>query len=102
MVTKTLGQFEKNVGISFSYVKKDLLSVNDMVSDLHEKIQHLSMNQAMLVDKVIKLEQMVTKKEIKREIKKAPARRKAAPKKAKAKKNSKPVKKIVKETTVYQ
>ena len=99
MVTKTLQQFEKNVGISFSYVKKDLLSVNDMVSELHEKIQHLSMNQAMLVDKVIRLEQMVTKKEIKREIKEAPKKRKAAPKKDKAKKNSKPVKKIVKETT---
>ncbi len=98
MVTKTLRQFEKNVGISFGYVKKDLLSVNDMVSDLHEKIQHLSLNHAMLLEKMMRLEQkLVTKPSIK-----------ATPKKTAAKKTKKttakkPIKKTVKkETITYQ
>ncbi len=71
-----LSQFEKNIGISFSYVKKDLLSVNDMVSDLHEKIQHLSLNQAMLLEKVMKLEQLIAKKPVL--VKKAPAKKKSS------------------------
>jgi len=90
MVTKTLQQFEKNVGISFSYVKKDLLSINDMVSDLHEKIQHLSLNQAMLLEKIMKLEQKIVSK---------PAA-KAAPKKTKKTAAKKTAKKIVKKETI--
>jgi len=98
MVTKTLAQFEKNVGISFGYVKKDLLSVNDMVSDLHEKIQHLSLNQAMLLEKMMKLEQKIANKPVA----KKPAKKKATPKKAN-KSAKKPAKKIVKkETITYQ
>jgi hypothetical protein len=90
MVTKTLQQFEKNVGISFSYVKKDLLSINDMVSDLHEKIQHLSLNQAVLLEKVMKLEQKITSK----------PSAKVAPKKTKKNAAKKPAKKIVKKETI--
>lgn len=101
MVTKTLQQFEKNVGVSFGYVKKDLLSVNDMVSDLHEKMQHLSLNQAMLLEKVMKLEQKLSAKPVAKKATKKATKKKAAPKKAK-KTAAKPVKKIVKETTVYQ
>jgi hypothetical protein len=98
MVTKTLEQFEKNVGISFSYVKKDLLSVNDMVSDIHEKMQHLSLNQAMLLEKVMKLEQKLASKPVatkKKTVKAKPAKKKVSAKK--------PAKKIVKkETITYQ
>lgn len=97
MVTHTLNQVEKNLGVSFGYVKKDLLSINDVVSDLHDKIQHLSLNQAMLVEKIMKLEQKLANKPV---AKKTVAK-KVAKKKAKAKKTvaNKPVKKIVKETT---
>jgi predicted nucleic acid-binding Zn-ribbon protein len=97
-MTNTLSQFEKNVGISFSYVKKDILSVNDSVSDLHDEIQHLSLNQAMLVEKIAKLEQKLTAK-------KAKTPKKKIAKKVVAKKKvvSKPAKKIVKkETITYQ
>ncbi|MEI7719113.1 MAG: hypothetical protein WCI72_04550 [archaeon] len=97
MVTKTLQQFEKNVGISFSYVKKDLLSVNDMVSDLHEKIQHLSMNQAMLVEKMMNLERKIASKPV---VKKTAAKKAPAKKKAKAKKTAKKI--VKKETITYQ
>jgi len=38
---KSIRQFEKNVQASFGYVKKDLLMLNDAVSDIHDKIQHL-------------------------------------------------------------
>jgi flagellar biosynthesis chaperone FliJ len=101
MVTHTVEQLEKNLGVSFGYVKKDLLSVNDMVSDMHEKIQHLSLNQAMLLEKVMKLEQKLSSKPVAKKIVKKVAKKKAAPKKAR-KAAAKPVKKIVKETTVYQ
>ena len=55
-MTNSINQIEKNIETSFGYVKKDLLALNDMVSELNEKIQHLSMNQAILVEKVIKKE----------------------------------------------
>lgn len=97
MVVQSLGQFEKNVGISFSYVKKDLLSVNDSVSDLHDKIQHLSLNQAMLLEKVMNLEKKLSTKKVKAVAKK-PAKKTSKKKVAK-----KPAKKIVKkETITYQ
>lgn len=56
MAADSVEQLERNVEVSFSYVKKDLLSLNDMISDLYEKIQHLSMNQATLLDKTLKFE----------------------------------------------
>ena len=90
MVTHTLNQIEKNVGISFGYVKKDLLSVNDMVSDLYEKIQHLSLNQAMLVEKIMKLEQASNRKSA--TVQKVPAKKKD--------KTKKTAKKIVKKETI--
>ena len=52
---KTIGQVEKNVSASFGYVKKDMLMLNDAFSDLHDKIQHLSLNQATLLAEVEKL-----------------------------------------------
>jgi predicted nucleic acid-binding Zn-ribbon protein len=42
-------QLENNIKQSFSFVKKDLLDVNDTIADLKTKIQHLSMNQASLL-----------------------------------------------------
>jgi hypothetical protein len=62
MVVKTLGQFEDNVSMSFGFVKKDIMAVNDSVNDLHEKIQHLSMNNAMLLDKILNLEKSLSGK----------------------------------------
>ena len=99
MKAQTLGQFEKNVSVSFGYVKKDLLMVNDSVSDLHDKIQHLSLNQAMLLEKVMKLERMVLDSKTK-VVKQKTVAKKA--KKAKKVVGKKPVKKVVKETTTYQ
>jgi len=52
---KTLDQVEKNVSASFGYVKKDMLMLNDAFSDLHEKVQHLSINHATLLEEVEKL-----------------------------------------------
>lgn len=62
MVVESLKQLEDNVAMSFGYVKKDVLSVNDSVNDLHEQIQHLSMNNAMLLDKIVALEKIVSVK----------------------------------------
>jgi regulator of replication initiation timing len=45
-------QFEKNVQASFGYVKKDLLMLNDSVSDIQEKIQHLGLNHATLLSEL--------------------------------------------------
>jgi septal ring factor EnvC (AmiA/AmiB activator) len=109
MSAQSLGQFEKNVSVSFGYVKKDLLMVNDSVSELHDKIQHLSLNQAMLLEKISELEHMASKK---KEVKTTVAKKKVAVKKAKkvaskktkttSKKTSKTPRKVVTETVLYE
>ena len=48
----SIRQFKKNVQASFGYVKKDLLMLNDAISDIHDKIQHLSMNHASLLQEI--------------------------------------------------
>ena len=89
----SMNQFERNVQSSFGYVKKDLLMVNDAISDVHEKIQHLSLNHASLLEQIARLTEKVDKLQGKKSAKKA---------KAKTKKVSrKPVKKVVKETVTY-
>ncbi len=52
---KTARQVEKNISASFGYVKKDMLMLNDAFSDLHDKVQHLSLNHAMLLEEITKL-----------------------------------------------
>jgi regulator of replication initiation timing len=52
---KTTKQLERNISASFGYVKKDILMLNDVFSDLNEKIRHLSMNNATLLSEVEKL-----------------------------------------------
>ena len=52
---KTAMQVEKNVSASFGYVKKDMLMLNDAFSDLHDKVRHLSLNHAMLLEEIQKL-----------------------------------------------
>ncbi|MCH7850613.1 MAG: hypothetical protein IH845_03150 [Nanoarchaeota archaeon] len=54
-------QIEKNVSASFAYVKKDMLMLNDAFSDLHDKVQHLSMNHAMLLEEIGKLRSEMAK-----------------------------------------
>jgi hypothetical protein len=52
---KTMDQMKKNVSASFGYVKKDMLMLNDAFSDIHDKIQHLSINHATLLEEIEKL-----------------------------------------------
>jgi len=52
---KSTQQIEKNVSASFAYVKKDMLMLNDAFSDLHDKMQHLSLNHAMLLEEIGKI-----------------------------------------------
>jgi hypothetical protein len=66
MEDKSVSQVEKNVSASFGYVKKDMLMVNDAISNLHDKIQHLSMNQAMLLEKFVQLEKSLGNKKVSR------------------------------------
>ena len=74
-------QVEKNVSASFGYVKKDMLMLNDAFSDLHEKVQELSLNYSVLLEKVEKLESRssLVKKNI--VIKRVPVRKKVVKKK---------------------
>ncbi|RMD46137.1 hypothetical protein D6829_00280 [Candidatus Pacearchaeota archaeon] len=58
---KTLKQIERNVSASFGYVKKDMLMLNDAFSELREKVQHLSLNHATLLEEVRKLRKEVEK-----------------------------------------
>lgn len=95
---KSVKQIEKNVSASFAYVKKDMLMLNDAFSDIHDKIQHLSLNHAMLLEEIGKLRTEIAKISGKKIEKKIPVKKTAKKKISKKKKN---VKKIVKETTVY-
>ena len=79
-MAKTTGDIEKNVSASFSYVKKDILMLNEAVSDLHEKIQHLSMNHASLLDEVDNLRKQLG---IKKKTKKKSSKKKKSKKKKK-------------------
>ena len=78
---KTAMQVEKNVSASFGYVKKDMLMLNDAFSDLYEKVQELSLNYSVLLEKVEKLQSqspLVKKKIV---IKRIPVRKKVVKKK---------------------
>ena len=52
---KSITQVEKNTSASFGYVKKDMLMLNDAFSDLHDKMQHLSLNHGVLLEEMGKL-----------------------------------------------
>ncbi|MFH1238121.1 MAG: hypothetical protein ABIH79_02435 [archaeon] len=58
---KSIKQIEKDISASFGYVKKDMLMLNDAFSDIHEKIQHLSLNHATLLEEIEKLRVEVAK-----------------------------------------
>jgi len=58
---KTTNQIEKNVSASFASVKKDILMLNDTFSDINDKIQHLSLNHAMLLEEITKLKKETAK-----------------------------------------
>ena len=57
---KSANQVEKNVSASFGYVKKDMIMLNDAFSDLHDKVQHLSLNHATLLEEMRKLRNEIT------------------------------------------
>lgn len=82
-----MASIEDNLRLSFSYVKKDLLRINEQIESLNEKIQHIALNHASLLGELAKIESKLSKKK--------------PVKKAKAKK-SKPKKKVVKETITYE
>jgi len=60
-MTKSTSQVEKNVAASFGYVKKDMMMLNDAFSDLHEKIQHLSLNHAGLLEELGRIRNEIAK-----------------------------------------
>lgn len=73
---KSVEQIEKNVSASFGYVKKDMLMLNDAFSDIHEKIQQLSINHAALIENVEKLQNELAEIKEKKSIKKKIVKRK--------------------------
>ena len=95
-MVNSMRQLEKNVQASFGYVKKDLLMLNDSVSDLHDKIQHLSMNHAGLLEKIQRIESLVVKVEKKGKNVEQTVQRLKKKVKPKAKKKAKAKKKKVK------
>ena len=93
---KSTQQIEKNVSASFAYVKKDMLMLNDAFSDIHDKVQHLSLNHAMLLEEIGKIRAEIAGKKVKKPVIKKDTKKKITKKPAK-----KPVKKVVKKKTVY-
>jgi len=71
-MVKTIEEVERNVSASFGYVKKDMLMLNDAISDVHDKIQHLSLNHAALLGEIQKIsEKIIGKKSAVKSEKKA-------------------------------
>jgi len=108
-MTNSSEQIEKNVSASFAYVKKDMLMLNDAFSDIHDKVQHLSLNHAVLLEEIGKLRSEISKLIAKAKpakkatTKKKPSKKKVAKKKPSKKTTSKKgVKKVVEtKETVY-
>ena len=63
---KSTKQIEKDVSASFAYVKKDMLMLNDAFSDLHDKMQHLSINHASLLEEIGKLRSEISEFSVKK------------------------------------
>ena len=80
---KSTQQVEKNVSASFGYVKKDMLMLNDAFSDIHDKVQHLSLNHAMLLEEIGRLRSEIAKKTEKKSIEKKAPTKKLTKKKSK-------------------
>ena len=78
---KNTKQIEKNVSASFGYVKKDMLMLNDAFSDLHDKMQHLSINHATLLEEIGKIKTEIAKITGKNPSKKKVVKKKIARKK---------------------
>jgi len=96
---KSVEQIERNVSASFGYVKKDMLMLNDAFSDIHDKIQHLSINHATLLEEIARLREELAKMTKKTPTKKATIKKKTI---VKAPAKKKAVKKVVKETVTYE
>jgi len=73
---KTSNQIEKNVSASFGYVKKDMLMLNDAFSDLHDKVQQLSTNHAVVLEEIKKLRALLEGKKPKKAAKKKTTKKK--------------------------
>jgi hypothetical protein len=97
---KSIDQVEKNVSASFGYVKKDMLMLNDAFSDLHDKMQHLSLNHGMLLEELGKLRKEIAILSGKEKPAKKPSVKKVSKKPAKKKTAVK--KKVIKETVTYE
>ncbi|MGK0209082.1 MAG: regulator of replication initiation timing [Patescibacteria group bacterium] len=105
---KTTAQLEKNVSASFSYVKKDILMLNDSYAHIQDAIGQILASHDQLATELRDLKTQMVKKPVaaKKVVakKRAPAKKKisASKKKTTAKKaaKAKPVKKVV-ETITY-
>jgi prefoldin subunit 5 len=86
---------EQNLRLSFSYVKKDLLKINEQIESLNEKIQHIALNHASLLGELSRIDQTLKGLKVKKSAKRA---KKKAKKRAIKPKNAK---KVVKETITY-
>ena len=59
---KSPEQIEKNVSASFAHVKKDMLMLNDAFSDLHDKVQKISLDHAILLEEIEKIKKQISPK----------------------------------------
>jgi hypothetical protein len=87
-------QTEKDISASFGYVKKDMLMLNDAFSDIHEKVQELSLNYAVLLEEVEKLKKQLVSSAGKKVAKRVLGKKKVAGKILKKKKVVKKVAKV--------
>ena len=90
-MNKKNSQVEKNVSASFSYVKKDILMLNDNFTELHNKFQQFLSQYETLVDEVKDIKDSIGKKTTKKNTTKKTVTKNAAKKKSKKKATKKKI-----------
>ena len=63
---KKSSSVENNLATSFSYVKKDILMLNDNFTELHNKFQQFLSQYETLVDEVKEIKETINKKQTKK------------------------------------
>ena len=74
-MNKKNSQVEKNVSASFSYVKKDILMLNDNFTELHNKFQQFLSQYETLVDEVKEIKDSMNKQPKKKTSSKKPTKK---------------------------
>ncbi|MEM4182119.1 MAG: hypothetical protein QXX68_03165 [Candidatus Pacearchaeota archaeon] len=55
-MAKSIDSLERNVFMSFHHAKRDIYQLRSSIEELNKKIQHITLNQAALLEKLSQIE----------------------------------------------